>query len=219
LNRRLSPYSDQPHFHFFFDCCNSAPISKVIGYLPKNIPRILINRTIAHPPEQIDEEEDESDGDDEDSEFREDYVFDAYLLGFCDDVTRALGKKLFSESDNSSSGPANDMQMEEGELLASILQDSEVDSATAYSADDWAAVAVPTERVFLFPGAEAPSGMSEEVPFREIAHCDGCSKEIEGTIQKCVVCFDYDLCQVCFPVLSKTHYDGKHHFAAEAVST
>lgn len=169
-----------------------------------------------HPPEQIDENEDESGSDDEDSEFREDYVFDAYLLGYCDDVTRALGKKLFSTPDGNAPDSASGTGLEEGELLSCVLEAS---SESAYSASDWAAVHVPTDRVFLFPGALAPTGMSEEAPFREIAHCDGCSKQIEGTIQKCLVCFDYDLCRMCFPVLSKSHYDGKHHFTAEAVAT
>lgn len=185
----------------------------MIDYLPKNIPRILINRTVAHPPEQIDGDGDEGNSDDEDSEFREDYVFDAYLLGYCDDVTRALGKKLFAASDNAAPDPANADDRDEGELLSVVLEATE----SAYTAADWTAVGIPTDRVFLFPGAEAPTGMSEEVLYREIAHCDGCSKRIEGAIQKCVVCFDYDLCENCFPILAKTHYDGKHHFAEEAV--
>lgn len=186
----------------------------MIDYLPKNIPRILINRTIVHPPAHIDDDG-VSDGGEEDSEFREDYVFDAYLLGFCDDVTRALGKKLFSDVGGTLS-PGIGTDREVGELLASVVKAN--DGNSAYTAGDWGAVDVPTNRVFLFPGAQAPTGTFEEISFREIAHCDGCSKQIEGTIQKCAVCFDYDLCQECFPILSEAHYDGKHHFAAECVS-
>jgi hypothetical protein len=47
--------------------------------LPPNIPRILINRTIVHPAKSsLSQDED----DEEDVDFREDDVFDAYLLGF-----------------------------------------------------------------------------------------------------------------------------------------
>jgi Zinc finger, ZZ type len=186
-----------------------APISKVIDYLPNNIPRILINRTIVHPPEQHDE--DDGSGSSDAYDFRDNYVFDAYLLGYCDDVTRALCKKLFA---NMEDGAPLDTEMEEGELLAEVMKARE----SAYNAADWMTVGVPKNRVFLFPGAEAPTGVTEEVAFREIAHCDGCAKQIKGIIQKCVVCFDYDLCQACFPLLSKTHYEGLHDFTAEAVA-
>jgi len=188
----------------------------VIAYLPANIPRILINRTIVHPPEQHEDSSD-SDSDDEEKEFRENYVFDAYLLGFCDDVTRALGKRLFSVDDEVKSET-----VDRGELLSVVLEnhtkneDEDGEDDSSYCADDWVGVEVPKERVFLFPGAQAPAEVgAEEVSYQEVAHCDGCSKRIVGTIQKCVSCFDYDLCSKCFPVLSKSHFDGEHNFTKE----
>jgi len=194
-----------------------APISKVIGYLPANIPRILINRTIVHPPEQTsddddnDNEDSSDEGDEDEKEFRDGYVFDAYLLGFCDDVTRALGKKLFSDDADT------ETDSDRGELLATVLKESNnYEDDSSYDAADWGGVQVPEERVFLFPGALAPTDAAEEISYREIAHCDNCDCRIAGTIQKCVSCFDYDLCQKCFPVVSKTHFDGTHHFSAEA---
>ena len=143
-----------------------APISKVVSYLPSHIPRILINRTVIHPPKfsssntkscsssssskscssssppvikqqqeqptlfskrkkttttttttntlhqrssskktkQGDPSKDDNnnnnndDNDDDDEEFRKNYVFDAYLLGYCDDITRALAKHVFASS-------------------------------------------------------------------------------------------------------------------------
>jgi len=167
-----------------------------------------------HPPEQIEDDDDSStDSDDDEKEFREGYVFDAYLLGFCDDVTRAIGKKLFLEEDETKSET-----VDRGELLSTVLDsgaggDSEDDSS--YTASDWLNVEVPQNRVFLFPGALAPEDAAEEVSYREVAHCDGCSKRIQGTIQKCATCFDYDLCQKCYPAVSKTHFDGQHSFTAE----
>lgn len=183
----------------------------MIDYLPKNIPRILINRTIVHPPENVNNDDD--DGSECGIDFRESYVFDAYLLGYCDDVTRALRKRLFATSVGISLAQPLDEDTDVlGDLLSSFLRDAE------YTSSAWSAVGVPPERVFLFPGSEAPTGVKEEIAFREIAHCDGCSKRIKGTIQKCIECFDFDLCHFCFPVLSTTHYEGQHHFIAETVA-
>jgi hypothetical protein len=220
---------------------HSAPISKVIEYLPRNIPRILINRTVVHPSTTASAEGDDHD-DDNEKEFRENYVFDAYLLGFCDDVTRALARQLFKKppntdtdtdttpTDNSkkkkqqrqrsrrttkkNNGPQQHDSSYGGRLLTTVLKGEDEE----YDAEDWsAAISVPPERVLLFPGAVASKDdtTSSELTYREIAHCDGCSKRIRGVIQKCVACFDYDLCQKCFPSLSKTHHKGKHSFNAE----
>ena len=240
----------------------SAPISKVIEYLPPNIPRILINRTVVHPSStsttstNTDSEEGDGDGENQQEKLlfvRDNYVFDAYLLGFCDDVTRALAKQLFKNSNinngrnkKSGKGDSKDGTKQEstvnpdcgGRLLSSLLERENNDSVTCddtdnkdhgYDIEEWReSIAVPPERVLLFPGALAAAntegsnttgtddeGGGGELTYREIAHCDGCSKRIRGTIQKCAMCFDYDLCSKCFPKLSKTHYDGTHKFNAE----
>jgi hypothetical protein len=224
-------------------------MSKVIGYLPANIPRILINRTIVHPNASRADKEDTGDdsgedsGEEEGKDFRDDYVFDAYLIGFCDDVTRVLAKKLFADA---SAAEQQDQHQTPCQLLATLRRyspgasDNEVEDEhnedeedadddddgdlEKFKASDWSFCRVPEERVFLFPGAQASKGGgygeddedgNSEVTFREIAHCDGCAERIVGTIQKCVVCFDYDLCQKCYPKLSKTHYNGEHAFTAE----
>jgi hypothetical protein len=204
---------------------NSAPISKVIEYLPRNIPRILINRTVVHPSTASTEGDNH---DDNEKEFRENYVFDAYLLGFCDDVTRALARQLFQKQ-HPETPPDKKRQRRRnkndgkhdstygGRLLTTVLKGEDEE----YDAEDWsAAISVPPERVLLFPGAVASKNdtTSSEQTYREIAHCDGCTKRIRGVIQKCVACFDYDLCQKCFPSLSKTHHGGKHIFNAESVA-
>jgi hypothetical protein len=205
-----------------------APISKVIGYLPPNIPRILINRTIVHPAHKTVDENCIED-DDEEEEFREDYVFDAYLLGFCDDVTRALAKVLFSSAsseEDTAKPSAQEDTATTGHLLASLMKnvdktnkDDRGDGGEEqlHKPQDWSSVQVPHERVFLFPGAIPPAGSNDDdITYREIAHCDGCSQRIQGTIHKCICCFDYDLCTKCYPGLSKKHYNGKHDFASEA---
>lgn len=184
-----------------------APISKVIEYLPPGIPRILINRTIVHPstrsPDDVAEE----------PEFRKNYVFDAYLLGYCDDVTRALAKRLFR--DDVATTPTQKKRKGNtttGHLLAKVLKGEE----QGYNAEDWNSVTVPAERVLLFPGAlSSQADNSDDITYREIAHCDGCSKRIRGNIRKCIDCFDYDLCEKCFPEASLSHYEGKHRFTCE----
>lgn len=210
-----------------------APMSKVIEYLPANIPRILINRNIVHP-KASNVDRDSGSEDDNEKEFRSDYIFDAYLLGFCDDITRVLAKKLFSDSEEQGSNQTH------CQSLASLREPKpkrkeEGDDVTdaepeAFKVDDWKFCKLPDERVVLFHGAEPSKGNGygddgdgdddekSEVIFREVAHCDGCTKRIGGTIQKCVDCFDYDLCQKCFPKLSKSHYNGEHMFAAEPVA-
>lgn len=186
-----------------------APISKVIEYLPPNIPRILINRTVVHPSTRS------ADNSEEEKDPRENYVFDAYLLGFCDDVTRCLAKRLFQEDGPMTPTEKKQRRKPAGRLLTKVLKGED----NEYVAGDWECVKVPAERVLLFPGAYASHGDStEDLTYREIAHCDGCSKQIQGTIQKCIICFDYDLCHKCFPSLSKLHFDGKHTFSKEAAT-
>jgi NAD-dependent SIR2 family protein deacetylase len=172
-----------------------APMSKVISYLPPSVPRILINRNVVDAPHVVNVDDDE----DEDEEFRENYTFDAYLLGFCDDVTRALVKEM-----NTVSGTSDD-----GKLLAALENNDPI-----FSLDDWQSNTIPSDRIFLFPGAMHKSD-DDDLTYTEVANCDGCEEEIIGAIRKCVQCFDYDLCENCYPALSKTHHNGSHTFAIE----
>jgi hypothetical protein len=197
---------------FLMSIFSSAPISRVIEYLPTNIPRILINRTVVHPSASLwSEEEDEEE---HEKEFRENYVFDAYLLGFCDDVTRALAKTLFKKAPSTPERNVNQKGDKDdcgGKLLTEVLGDDHDE----YDSKEWSSLTVPPERVLLFPGALASKEDASEMEYCEIAHCDGCSKRIRDVIKKCVVCFDYDLCQKCFPTLSRTHHGGTHSFNSE----
>lgn len=203
----MTQYITTVYPHRFVAHCR-APISKVIEYLPPDIPRILINRTVVRPSTRS------ADSTEYEKDPRDDYVFDAYLMGFCDDVTRSLAKKLFTDDVPQTPAEKKRRGKPAGRLLSKVLKGED----NEYDADDWEALAVPPERVLLFPGAQASQADTvgtDELTYREIAHCDGCSKRIKGTIQKCVACFDYDLCQKCFPSLSKIHHGGKHSFSAE----
>jgi hypothetical protein len=55
----------------------SAPMSKVVDFLPPNVYRALINRNIIHPPSK-----DEA------------FLFDICLLGDCDNVVRVIKDQL-----------------------------------------------------------------------------------------------------------------------------
>lgn len=173
-----------------------APISKVIDYFPGNIPRILINRTVAHPPNPISNGSETVDGDYTAPGFRDNYVFDAYLLGYCDDITRALARQLFK---NKSKRPQSHVKLEKniqcGKLLSEVLESDTADGAFA----GWSNERVPVDRVLLFPGA-LPTNVkdaekTEGAEYEEIAYCDSCSELITGDIQKCTNCFDFDLCK------------------------
>jgi Sir2 family/Zinc finger, ZZ type len=219
-----------------------APISKVIEYLPPNIPRILINRTVVHPSSsssrknQADTTAGESNSDENDEaheeiDFRGDgYVFDAYLLGFSDDVARSLASSLSLLPSEEKSDKYLDKKRRRitttpvenrycARTLISALDDNKSDSE--WNQKDWSGVTVPPERVILFPGAQGSSrdDTSSNVVYGEVVHCDGCSHKIdigEGTIiYKCAACFDYDLCIKCYPTLSTKHCDGTHEFTKE----
>mmetsp|Transcript_38651 Transcript_38651/g.116076 ORF Transcript_38651/g.116076 Transcript_38651/m.116076 type:complete len:363 (-) Transcript_38651:436-1524(-) len=182
-----------------------APMSKVIQYLKPSIPRILINRNMVKAPKYNPGEEH---AEEEETDFRDGYVFDACLLGFCDDVTRALASKFSDgEIETESAGPFE----REGEVLCNVVDEHADPNGTIHGLHDH-----PTERVLLFPGAVFENDDSDsDITYEEVAHCDGCQGRIDGPIMKCVDCFDYDLCMTCFPRISKKHYDGSHTFARE----
>ena len=215
-----------------------APISRVIEYLPKTIPRILINRTIVHPKAASsngnntnrETEGDSGSDDDDDGEFRKNYVFDAYLLGFCDDITRVLGKQLGLGWLNGAAKKRKTRnktpKRTKNKLLQLLIQTIEQHSNNDDEDSLWAEVTVPSERVLLFPGAlptpvttkkstKKESEEEETVCFQ--VHCDECSMLISTSkpIFNCSQCFDYDLCEACYPKKSKLHYGGRHTFCVK----
>jgi len=189
-----------------------APMSKVIQYLPPSIPRILINRNVVTAPQNT-SLDDDLDENSEEEDFRDGYVFDACLLGFCDDVTRHLVKEMLLDNGRTSSlgGSTSPCSAEnEGKVLSSLAtsDDNTVINRGIHNH--------PPERVFLFPGAVIDRDDSDsDLTYKEVASCDGCQQQIEGTIMKCIECFDFDLCMKCYPVLRKSHSGGKHKFVSE----
>lgn len=85
---------DLPHLSLF--SMNSAPMSRVVDYLPPDIPRILINRNIVTVPKQSTNEQAGS------------FTFHACLLGNCDDVVKALEAKMKGGDDEESTDNQNE---------------------------------------------------------------------------------------------------------------
>ena len=213
-----------------------APMSKVIQYLIPSIPRLLINRNVVKAANQRVrnnevKEDDSKKGDDGDEEedTRDGYVFDACLLGNCDDVSDALVKEMNrcingrseKESKSTTDGSGGD-----DETSYRMLCNVQEEYRGAPDGTIHGLHRHPPGRVFLFPGAAIPkegegsgdAGDSDsDVSYKEVAQCDGCGQHIEGEIMKCQQCFDFDLCRKCFDSgkVIKTHFEGKHTFVKE----
>ena len=212
-----------------------APISKIIKYLRPDIPRLLINQTIV-VPKHADGEVlvDESSGDDGDDgiDHRDGYLFDALMLGFCDEVTKALthvmgkvdSKKSSndqppkSKSKSKSKSNSKSKRKKEDKLFPFQSADCDVLCNRRESLDTLGLFKHPADRVLLFTGAKLEAQQSEELSYHEIVHCDECHQIIKGAIMKCADCFDYDLCKTCHSSVAKKHHDGKHKFILEKQS-
>ena len=206
-----------------------APLSKIIEYLSPCIPRILINRTIVIPKHCTYCEDgkqrytDDSSNEDGDRDHRNDFVFYACLLGFCDEVTKSLIDlmnsknrskhdkiKSVSEKAPTSQGPNDFDVLCNLPNLRAVLNEQSL-------------FRHPHDRIFLYPGTiinkndvnTADNDESTEIVFEEIVHCDECHAVIKGVVMKCTECFDFDLCQDCYTKISKIHFSGHHKFVAE----
>lgn len=197
-------------------------MSKVLGYLPPSIPRILINKNHLPPPpswissnNKTTDDDDEDQEDDDEIDFRNDYVFDACLLGNCDDVTRSLIQQL---------GWDQELEMSYSSCVGKELPPFSLDGSVFHDATG---DAIMKDKTLLFGDAnvssnqndhtcEEPISREEELVLNEVVHCDGCSEDISGAaIMRCSVCFDFDLCLRCFKKESKKHFRGKHSFVKE----
>ena len=197
-----------------------APMSKVIQYLSPSIPRILINRNIVKaPPQKIaDNNGDDDEGEDDEEDTRGGYLFDACLLGFCDDVSRGLAKEMGRAEEKEDKDCAEEKKEaikdeSEHKLLCNVQDEYKGPNGTIRGLQNH-----PTDRIFLFPGAIIQTDGNDsdsDITYKEVARCDGCENEIQGSIMKCSQCFDFDLCATCYPKASRRHFEGKHTFVKE----
>lgn len=225
-----------------------APISKIVEFLCPSIPRILMNRTIVIPKhtdckypnkrddgdvqekktkdeETKEEEKEEEDDEKEQVDFRNGYLFDALLLGFCDDITDALAHVLWNKRhENHEEG------LSSGEHRGSLslnLTDCKLlrdDMAQIKELGTSCLLHHPPERILVFRGAvwKAHEGREEEGEecYQEIVNCNECNCVITGMVFKCNDCFDYDLCKACHSKVKRkrSHHGGKHKFTVEEAS-
>jgi len=189
-----------------------APMSKVVKYLSPAIPRILINRTCITPPMQQEDYTFSEEVSDED--FRVNYIFDAYLLGDCDSVTSSISDEL---GWGTLAPPSDKHESKSKKNRKGSSKYKAPFNCMVVSNDSPLAKQEIAQRTLLFQGAvvEVNDDGNHEVEANEVVHCDGCGHEIVGKIMKCNQCFDFDVCQQCFPKLSKNHFSGSHTFSKE----
>lgn len=159
-----------------------APMSRVVDYLKPDIPRILVNRNIVRVKKTSNKNKEEGDS-----------LFDACLLGNCDEVVTALTQRM----------KGTECQIQPPRL---VMRD-----------EPWLQKQ-PKESILLFPGADVATTCLDEptdVQHKLIVHCDECQKQIVGKIYSCTSCFDYDLCNACYISKRTNHANGKHEFAVE----
>lgn len=203
-----------------------APMSKIIEYLSPSIPRILINQTIVIPKHGTycgDGKRKDTDNNingDSDKDHRDNFVFDACLLGFCDEVTTSL-TDIINHKNSQMSKKAPMLQgPNDFDVLCNLSRLKEV-------LNEQSLFRHPHDRIFLYPGAIInknddnidDNDESTENVFEEIVHCDGCHEVIKDVVMKCTDCFDFDLCQDCYANerVSKVHFSGHHKFVAEDI--
>lgn len=169
-------------------------MSKLVGFLPDHIPRILINRDVVQVMKSSPQN----------NKTQEDFcLFDACLLGNCDAVTKAIKDKI-SKTDNAITSAADEHHF--GRFVA------DNNSGTWLKNQ-------PRESVLLFEGALLSATTKVEAalpPQNMVIHCDHCENEIKGNVYCCKTCFDFDLCEDCYLKVKLTHADGKHEFEFES---
>ena len=166
-------------------------MSRLVGFLPDDIPRLLINRDVVQVMKSTSQSKD--------NDF---CLFDACLLGNCDLVTQAIKNKICNENDNNFLG-------EGVRQLGRLVNDD--DNGTWLKNQ-------PKETVLIFDGASLSETTNEAaIPAQNVVvHCDHCQNEIKGDIFCCKTCFDFDLCGRCYPIVKSTHADGKHEFEIQS---
>ena len=162
-------------------------MSRLVGFLPDDIPRLLINRDVV----QVMKSSSQSQGNDF-------CLFDACLLGNCDSVTQAIKCKICNGNNNEGKRQLGRLinDDDDGTWLKSQPEETVLLFDGALLSETTKEAAIPAQNV--------------------VVHCDHCQNEIRGDIFCCKTCFDFDLCGQCYPIVKSTHADGKHEFEIES---
>ena len=189
-------------------------MNQVLDYLPSNIPRILINRNYIHPPSVPES----SSVNGSDAHAARVLPFDAYLLGNCDAVTKVLASELGWI--NLPKPSTNENNFVDSSLSTKLGDNPLYRRATSRSS---AAESTIPENLrnactFIFSGAvfDKISNSTNDGGVSVTIHCDGCNANIGSCSMKCEQCFDFDLCQDCYPIVSQKHFSGRHKFVSKS---
>ena len=158
-------------------------MSNVVGFLPDNIPRILINRDIVQVKRGS-----QTNGKDANNFC----LWDACLLGNCDAVTKAIVE----------GGPYHLGRLVTDDNNGMCLKNQPRESILLFEGATLSAV-----------NGEDDGASSQNNNNNVLVHCDNCGNEIkDNIIYSCKSCFDYDLCGQCYPKIKQLHADGRHEF-------
>jgi NAD-dependent SIR2 family protein deacetylase len=199
-----------------------APISKVMGWLPHEIPQILINYEVVAPPRAT------SDG------------FDVSLIGEADVIVAHLAAAMGLDIERG--GPPGDMDMEggtpgdKGDSIGDIAGTATSGSGAVHSngvaargpdavverGAVWAPEASRNQadgELFVRRAAELLTKDAADVLMVETVTCDACTDLCGSVVWACQACFGYDLCGRCFHnggvETHQTLEGSKHTFVKE----
>ncbi len=172
-----------------------APVSRILSYLPPNIPQVLINRDLVLPPAHL------SDG------------FDLKLLGKCDDIVDYICHSLKWDLEWDLGGGDGQHNTNRRPVCTPI---HELPNIYHFLLEEKKNQPLHSE----FVAAALPEHHHAVV---EVVNCDVCNAEIGGIgwskddplsiIYSCIECFDYDLCFSCYSLGCNEHVKSKgHHF-------
>lgn len=166
-------------------------MSKLVCFLPDNIPRILINRDIVQVMKNCPEK-------------RSAILFDACLLGNCDAVTQAIKNKLYNTCIGSG-----------GFIEGRLVADDDINNGLWLKNQPRESILL-FEGALLSAAKEKDESTHPPLHTSIVVHCNNCEHEIKDNIIFCCkTCFDYDLCSNCYSTIKLIHADGKHEFAVE----
>lgn len=169
-----------------------APISKVMGWLPHEIPQILINYEVVAPPRAT------SDG------------FDVSLIGEADVIVAHLAAAMGldierggTQGDTEGGTPgdtAGTATSGGGAVHPNVVAARGPDAVVERGAV-WAPEARRNQadgELFVRRAAELLTKDAADVLMVETVTCDACTDLCGGDVWACQACFGYDLCGRCF---------------------
>ena len=153
-----------------------APISKVMGWLPHDIPQILINMDVVHPPRAT------TDG------------FDVSLIGEADVVVAYLAAAMKIDINDRNEDEEKDVEKSKSDVVARG-PDVVVSRGAVWAPQ--ASMGTSDGKKFVDTAAGLLSKDAADLIVHTTVTCDVCSKDCGVDVFVCQTCFGYDLCSFC----------------------